>query len=426
MAESELKDLFLTKGVSEEELKIILAQANGHAENGVYAYYSGTIKVEFSNKGKIKSIKGDPDAPLVDIVLCEIRDSVLIDHGIGFGKSILLNSLPVKGFYRYKDEFQIIPLPENPKYEPVGLYRNHPFILQFTYPTSSNDILDSFRRNKRKTELVNFLNLILQWGALDVNKSHKQHWVRVPKSWREPNKEEIELGITTLLPSSFDREMMHLQVGFDLPNEIATSNDFSNIEHLKKIKKINTDKYYASLGVFIDDVLDVPELIDKFLENYFDLKDKEKFHRSLYWLITAKETLDTSLSVSYICLIHAIEVFCESQLDHYDCKELGCSNKVLSSSQCATCGKLIKLGGPTAAFRDFIETHAKGIPHKLKSELYALRSEIAHGNILFSSDHHPYFAFDRLHDEQRDKYHIVRRIVKVCLLNWLLTNDQSK
>jgi hypothetical protein len=98
-----------------------------------------------------------------------------------------------------------------------------------------------------------------------------------------------------------------------------------------------------------------------------------------------------------------------------------------SPQPCPTCGK--DTGpGPTKLFQDFIEKHcpASEVDKKILSQLYSVRSALAHGHYLFQLDEAPW-AFSlaatvaSFHEQDISRSAIT--VAKEDLRNWLLSQS---
>lgn len=278
LPETELKDRFLVSGVNEWELKVILQQGDASGENNIFKYCGDSLTVEYTNKGKIKSIKGNPEKALVKKALRDVQDAIIRDHGKKIGRCIVFSQVPVKSWYRFKDLLQFYPL-ENPSpYGPIIGHGDYPFVLEYSYSASSNWILDQKRRLKRQRELVRLLNLIFNWGATEVFADGVCSWVRVPQSWKEHDGEQYADGIPRFHPS-LKRESMHLDLGYAYPeNFVIIQDEFSNLDSsIEEIKRVLSGKYYNRLGVSGQEVLDLPDTVDAYLTSYINIGAKGIF-----------------------------------------------------------------------------------------------------------------------------------------------------
>lgn len=57
----------------------------------------------------------------------------------------------VQGFYRYKDIFQLIPIPATAPHAPM-IMADHPFILQFRYLACPDPAINGHRRTEKEDQ----------------------------------------------------------------------------------------------------------------------------------------------------------------------------------------------------------------------------------------------------------------------------------
>lgn len=138
-----------------------------------------------------------------------------------------------------------------------------------------------------------------------------------------------------------------------------------------------------------------------------------------------------SHSLSYLCLIQALETLCDSAKDSEPCDEDDCSNNILISSVCEQCDKPIKVGGPTKSFKDFVEKYTLALAgdgsrknlNNVCNKIYDLRSGLTHGSKLMVMDEDIFGSFDQQTNEERKLYGTAQGLARICLIKWL--QDQS-
>lgn len=427
MTDVELKNTFLVDGVSEREFKIIIQQADATSENGIYKYYGDSLKVQYNRKGNIQSIKGDPNSALVRTALRNTHEAIITNHGNAIGRAILFSPVPVTCWYRYKNELQILPLGNSSEYGPTIGHGSYPFVLEFSYPSSSNNILDSNRRQSSQRELLQILNLLLCWGVNTNFSDGVSTWVSVPEYWSWTDGEQYVDGIARYIPS-MKRSAMYLQLQYSPSDSFdLTTEEFSKPEQSSiKCKIIDFKAYYYSLGVLGNEVLTLPQNIDFHLDAYFQLEENiNEFNRALHWFLKSSTVWELSHSLSYLCLIQSIETLSDSKADSAQCEEEKCSNNILLSEECNQCGKSIKVGGAVSSFKQFVNKFSPGISNSDRNAIYTLRSDLAQGSKLIAFDEPNFGGFDRTTHEQRSLYDLAHRVTRTCLLNWMASQGSN-
>ena len=135
-----IEDKFHVKKVDSQELLQVLLSYFGHAEGNKprgYRYkktgkdFFLDIQIDAAERiGKISLSHGFPNEEL-DRIESKIKETLINNQNLRIGQVVGFSSERVEGCFRYKDLFQIIPVPYNaPK--PKVMVADHPFILQFT------------------------------------------------------------------------------------------------------------------------------------------------------------------------------------------------------------------------------------------------------------------------------------------------------
>lgn len=417
--------------VSEEEILIYLRHGDANAENGVYYFSGNQIKITFNKSGRFKEIRGSQNSIFVKRALSDLREiSESKENEIGY---FIVNGIrPLNSLFKHREQLQIFPLPQKPKYI-IGARSNfaYPFIVEFKYQSCIVDNkppsfwgIRNYRRSEMHQNILLILNLLIYGGIEDVNGTMNQYsWVQVPKEWREATDEEKEMLIECDSPmNSFDTENMYLNRFFKPNGYELDTTTFTKVTGLVNAPLVDSNKYFQKLGKTVDEFIDLPANIGVCLDKYFTIQDKSKLNRSLYWYKKSSEAWEISKSISFNCLIQAIEVLTKSENPTEKCQEKGCDNYTYKSNFCDSCGKPVTIAGPTFAFREFIETYAAGIPDNIKKEFYNLRSSIAHGSLLMEMDKNS-GNFDAKSHQQRNLYDSAKSVVTVSLVNWLLSKE---
>ena len=426
MKETNLTSYFKIPGISESDILTYFQQGDAHAENGTYYFLADQIKVEFNNKGHIKSINGSLESIFVERAINDLQE-IAKESELEVGRVVVQGASPLTGYYRFKDLIQICPLKSPQKHIASGRSKfPFPFLLEFKYRTSKNPGIRIHRMQHAKENAILILNLLIYGGISDVNiNSNNKLWVSVPTDWRDPNEEEIEMFCDYKHPTSMDCTNMYLNPSFRLDKSDINYDNFASLEGLNSIELIDFKKYYQKLGVGIDDEINLPSIVDIYLNKYFSIEDKTKINRALYWLLKHHETWEVSKSISFNCLIQSIEVLMESQNNTASCSENDCVQTKILNDICDKCEAPITGVGPTKAFRDFVEKYAGDIPKNIKNDLYGLRSSIAHGSLTLEMDSPGYGGFDAKSHNQQHLMDIGRKTVVVCLLNWMMNENKD-
>ena len=104
----------------------------------------------------------------VDMIKSRIESELLASAGTRIGREILFAHLPVTGYFRYKDEFQILPVPNHAPQPPFS-WADYPFLLEFRFPISPSFEIRHLRGDARARQL--YLILVgLLWGNYQADR----------------------------------------------------------------------------------------------------------------------------------------------------------------------------------------------------------------------------------------------------------------
>ena len=145
---------------------------------------------------------------------------------------------------------------------------------------------------------------------------------------------------------------------------------------MNSLKRWTPEEYYSKVG-HDGKGLRVPADLDQLICCYMALSrgNRAKFDRAAFWMGMASRQWNTSVSVSFVALVSAIESLTERGDRH--------------SFNCPTCGNLAEheVPGATQRFKNFFYTYAPGVSRaKRRDDMYKLRSDISHGGELMQLD----------------------------------------
>ena len=391
---ADLKDTFVNDRIPQEELLSFLAWGwDSHSDKNGNYHYGGCIEVLFNAKHRIKKISGDTNNILVKNKIEEFKEAFSY-HGITTGTRVAYSRIPINGYYRYKDVLQIFPVPDAPK---KSIYQENPFLVQFSYDDSPCIGVRHYRSNNKAFEIIHLLGSILKFGVTQPSNIQTYAIMMDDEGRNEDEKKNRYVQLSYSLNSECLNSMSKDEIGFYLSPDVGD------------LDITNPQEYFAAFNMSAEETMTLPENIDFLLDSYFSLndEDQESYIRSAYWLTKASEFFQLSKTISYTCLVQSIEALMNSKIPVYEnCPKENCTSKIKSEK------------GPTAQFKDFIDRYASGIPNSIKSDFYNIRSSIAHGNKILSSDISKLIFDDNSHSE-RNRYHLLGNIVKVCMINWL-------
>jgi len=310
----------------------------------------------------------------------------------------LFSSLRVDGWWRFQDRLQILPPPANAPSIPyaVGM---HPFVLEVAVRKSEDPLIRQIRWHRAQREAGLLLGVFIHGNLrLPVEVSTK-HWMLVPEGSLEA-------------PASVASR--YLQEGFVVDGFLLAAPAFAPTEAMPAIPTADDVRYYSVAGLEAGKKMILPESLATLLTAYYSLTaaSRRAFLRSCYWFHHSRVVYSVSGSASYLALISAIESL--SPDEHGPpCPNPDCQKPL---------GK-----GPTARFRDFLETFAPGLATKpQRGRLYELRSQLVHGGHLMRRDVEGGWAGLRpdataeMTDADR-----AAMVTRIALISWLIGQAAS-
>lgn len=343
------------------------------------------LDIQFNLKGMVATVTGSMSKTQQSALSNQVVATLLEKQYEVVGQSIgFSENAPVRGFYRYKDAFQILPIPSEAPHAPM-MVAPHPFVLQFKYLSCQDSSINGYRRAEKTAQLTRILNSLCTNAIFAPSRYLRHFW-----GFSDPNK------ITLMQPG-------YGYAGF-LP-EVA---HFSDTSEMSPIKMFPAKDYYH-IDFFsgeYDQAL--PDSIEKYLDKVLALSaaDAERFAIASGWFSQIRDLWPVSSSAALIAVVSAIEALLDKKYEI-----------------CSEC-KQPKFG-VTKSFRDFIRTYVPGIGQQFPEEykaIYNVRSDLAHGNNLLEGDREYWNYFGKpleqwQSDFQRNTYHITA----TALLNWVLT-----
>jgi hypothetical protein len=349
------------------------------------------IKLKFSKDDTLTSIEAGPllTAALEATLIRAINDA-LVDIGPKVFRQVLFADHKLTGCWRYKDRFQVIPVP------PQALQLNcllgdHPFVLEIKIDRSK----DGFVTNRRTAQVMRNTELLLA-GLVNSSVHHLAarsfygNWVRLPGD---------EHRAAYLYPY--------------YPYAPQSTDDFTSTDNLAPVAPPRV--LFAPFSMSLGTPFSVPDGLDEVLDAYHASSPKvqEQFLRSCYWLQRADRSFVESFSAAFMAVVTAAEALFESR----------------PPEKCNCCGQ--PKYGLSNAFSQLIETHVPlpellgpGHHHEQRNfrtrlkYLYSTRSKITHGGDLRGCDAKSP-AFTPLESKDDDDLRTLLRIMPFALGEWL-------
>lgn len=312
---------------------------------------------------------------------------------------VLFTHIPVTGCFRYRDMFQMLPIPTG---SPSGdnLYGGIPFLVQFTFrPSYSQSMLHGFRRSAAGRRIQLLLNALLEVSISRIEGS-LFHWARIPTD---------ELG--PISKTAYCQEM------YDYPDsqKFRDSDSFVSLDEINPLIEIDPQEYYTRASVLDDPerVLEIPANLENLLDRFFSSSaiDQDRFLRACFWFNHARIASPYSDSAAFMALIVAIESLMPSDKP---------------ASECPICKRPTGRGAKTRLV-EFLDELAPATPkfQDARAALYyAFRSRLSHGGELLFVDRTGYpTGLTPEAIKERNLRSEVWQLVKIILVNWLYSRQ---
>lgn len=324
-----------------------------------------------------------------------------------YRQAIVLSTLPVTGWYRYKDIFQIIP-PTDAVKRPSITSAHHPLIFQWRYPASKEQrtisgnfevpqwLLDKENSAEKARELLLALGVFLTARIFEYR--GKQSWFV-----------DLENAGSETLEPKWGQELYTAQ-NFQSPIE-----SLSSVVEIQKIEEIESNQYFNRRFIEYDAVFDVPQNLNFLLDRFFNLSanDKNSFLSSCALFEQGMEVWSTSPSLSFVGFVSCLETLINAE------------HKDAAVEKCSECGQ--DRHRVTKKFRDFFLAYGDDSQEfkKYAMKIYKYRSKVVHTGELFNGEVIPEkFGSDgRIHDN--DFRRGVIRTCRICMVNWMLARTNG-
>jgi hypothetical protein len=338
------------------------------------------LSLQYREGKIIGAVAGPVMTPeLEEQIRTEIERILLTPTAHSVCRWTLFSSRPVQGYWRYRDQFQIVPAPPHAP-RPTELIAEHPFILDFLFADSVDGRIRQHRYIRRASDLTLVLNLLLRPRITSPSNRPKKHWVCV---WP---------------PEVSAPDFVWASEGYMIPNFRYIVDDFPATADSPPLGEVTAETYYDFMEGYAD-TLTIPAELARLLDAFNGLNgdDRERFLRACYWYQTASTVWDYSQSLYLTSLVNAIE--CLSSIGP----------------------ERSRPEGPSALFLSFMKRFAPGKPGGNRlNKIYDTRGEITHGERLLYLDQSSRVAgLDETSARDREVGEIATMLCRGALINWL-------
>jgi len=335
-----------------------------------------------------------------------------------YQKTIIFTKIPLTGYFRYLDKFQIYPaeLEDMPKSK---LQEHYPVILEYFIHDSEVikpknafkglEDLSSLTATTltKQDEILNLLTLFT--NHLFFRYSDLSGTWGMPMLKDDPGQEANEWS------SKWNLKMFHWP---GLPKQLKIES-FTEIElEYEPVAFIPFQKYYQhkpNYDTSIDEPITFPNNIFLGLDSYYSLNEdfKSTIDTAISHCISAVELKDTKKTLSVISAFTSIETMVNFE------------NRDFVPETCKECGQLqFKI---SQHYRDFLLKYVGDSQNNKKkfNAFYGLRSKMIHTGMKFKTE----YLWNDLPKEEKKKEMInqleVILLSKMSIINWLIINNRA-
>lgn len=347
---------------------------------------------------------------------------------------IIFTKTPLKGCFRYKDEFQIFPASFDKV--PQNKYATHfPVVLEFWVDlTKLHTIPDELSWLEEKwalSEMTSVVNKVRYITSLLTAFTNHRFFTYSDNggSWVIPISDDILPEEQNNIPSEWAHKIFYYP---GIHQDVAIT-AFTNVNYPQIPKKQNQILYYLidPLDNHKGEIL-LPPTITEIFDAYFDLDQKVQniADSSAYLICNGVDLLNEMKSLSFLSFVSSIETIANQYYTDKNKKvEIECQDcKSIKSSpfSCQRCGQPI--WGIAAKFREFLSEYianGEGPISKYK-KIYNLRSKIVHSGSLLLNDKQ--IDWNQI-DGKNDHWMTLRdtmQFSRIALINWILEEAKKK
>jgi hypothetical protein len=141
------------------------------------------LDIVFGKDGQIASCEAGPDLTRELVATLRERCEASFNENASYevARAVLFSAPEVKGSWRHRDEWQILPAPDDaPRPDDPG--GEYPFVLEYRIQASANGRVASTRRRRREHAIHLLLSLLLRGQITREQTSRPQHWMILPEA----------------------------------------------------------------------------------------------------------------------------------------------------------------------------------------------------------------------------------------------------
>jgi len=364
--------------------------------------------------GVVKELVRGPDLTESDVTrLLELYDILNGQEVPQLDSLFYFSNRRVTGWWRYRDQFQILPPPAGAPL-PTTLLGDWPFIVQARFGAPNQSGLTMRRRMQTRSNLSLLLPVLL------IGPTYQPHTYRALKHWVIPpsNRTLPPRSLTDRLLTALRLRQRPLEAPFHIGQSMYAQEyyhvegwappvgpELSAVDGMDAALVVDDhEAYYRPTGISGEEVVQVPSVLPQLLDNYLNLNEDvaRQYRRACYWFNLARFFWDYSASTSFIAYVVAVESLLPEEAPH----------------TCPTCDAPHH-PSITRALREFINAYVPDPPDR--NQFYRVRSDITHGSTLLQFDLWEEFnGFFPSEIDQRNEIESLNYVCRIALVNWLM------
>ena len=236
------------RSVDQEELHQVFVSHFGGAKQPAerritYMRQGGQTALEllYNRDARLMAVRSGAGFQADDLpTLKRLIKKAILDPGpMQYARVVFFSHMPVAGFYRWQDSFQILQVPEHAPRPPYPLDPLNPVLLEVAYTGSTHFQVSIHRRAKRIKEIELILAPLLHPGIRMQPRYMENHWVY------EIDGEKFQT--------------VYRQAGYSYDDTDGRSDSFSDTSELAPIRLLDFQKYYARVGLGVGGTLELPD-----------------------------------------------------------------------------------------------------------------------------------------------------------------------
>jgi hypothetical protein len=309
--EQDLYKIFRVADVEQTELELVLQARFGFvwAQNLYEILYGDhttrvpALILRYGKEGRLKEIVRGPRLTPDDIsqITEKVQMLLLGPTKPRTGQMLLFSRMPVTGWFRYRDRFQLIPLPPEAPRPTTPALGGYPLIIQYCFEGSSDAALQNYRQFRARRELELLIAALSHHIEGSIPQMMQYHWTTISK------------GPPPLAQPEYCPEAYYWPGASDL-----TVVEYSTVDQWMPVPRLPHQEYYAQLNMSVGRPMMLPDSFEELLGAYFNREpdERDRFLRASYWYQIANRTARRSNTASYSALCSAVEALMGPECPH--------------------------------------------------------------------------------------------------------------